>query len=262
MVAVLFALVMVLTILAVWTGFYALKIKAERHERGLFGPWPIRKVRLDEFDTVFRPGLYGAGLESEVLFLGRGPVPAAGATSDTEAWVLAVLAKRARAMFEFGTASGRTTYLWARNAPPGAEVVTITLPPEQLSRYTADRCDRSRDVRTARRESKFTEFLYSGTPVESRIAQLFGDSKEFDETPYEGRFDLIFVDGSHAHSYVRSDSRKALRMCAPGGIILWHDYRGPRRSGGVFRALNELARELPLVHLAGTTFVAYRKPAT
>ena len=80
----------------------------------------------------------------------------------------------------------------------------------------------------------------------------------------EGRVDfrgvMRFVDGSHAYSYVVSDSRKALRMCAPGGLILWHDYRGPRRARGVFRGLNELARDLPLVHVAGTSFVAYRKP--
>jgi hypothetical protein len=49
-------------------------------------------------------------------------------------------------------------------------------------------------------------------------------------------------------------------MVQPGGLVLWHDYRGPRRAGGVFRALNELARERPLVRLEGTSLVAYRAP--
>jgi hypothetical protein len=47
-------------------------------------------------------------------------------------------------------------------------------------------------------------------------------------------------------------------MVKPGGIVLWHDYAHWNR--GVFRALNELARELPLVHIAETSLVAYRKP--
>jgi hypothetical protein len=254
------AVLVLLVALVFWTGIYALKVRAERHQRGLLTRWPIRTVKLHEFDPVFTPGPYGPGVHTEVAFIGRGNLHVPGGTSDSEAWVLAVLAKNARALFEIGTATGKTAYLWARNAPPDAEIVTITLAPEQLAGYTREKGDRGKDVRTAHTETAFTRFLYTNTPAETRITQLFGDSKELDETPYAGRFDLVFVDGSHAYSYVKSDSRKALRMCAPGGIILWHDYRGSRRSGGVFRALNELARELPLAHLAGTAFVAYRKP--
>jgi hypothetical protein len=249
-----------LAAVAAWAGYYALKTKAERHQRGLFGAWPIPTVSLQQLDPVFEPGEFGPGLDTETVFVGRGNIHVPGGTSDAEAWVLAVLAKRARAMFEIGTATGKTAYLWARNAPEGAEIVTLTLSPEQLGAYTSERGDTRKDIRRAREESAFTSFLYSGTPAEVRITQLFGDSKDLDVSPYEGRFDLIFVDGSHAHSYVVSDSRKALRMCAPGGLILWHDYRGPRRARGVFRGLNELARDLPLVHVAGTSFVAYRKP--
>ena len=251
---------LVLAALAAWAGYYALRTKAQRHQRGLFRAWPIRTVPLQELDPVFQPGPFGPGLETEVLFVGRGNIHVPGGTSDAEAWVLAVLARRARAMFEIGTATGKTAYLWARNATDGAEIVTMTLAPDQLATYTRERGDTRKDVRRAHEESAFTKFLYTGTPVESRITQLFGDSKELDVSPYLGRFELIFVDGSHAYSYVLTESRNALRMCAPGGLILWHDYRGAGRARGVFRGLNELARELPLVHIAGTSFVAYRKP--
>lgn len=250
----------VLAAVAAWAGYYALKTKAERHERGLFGAWPIRTVSLQELDPVFASGPFGPSLETEVLFVGRGNIHVPGGTSDAEAWVLAVLAKRARAMFEIGTATGKTAYLWARNAPDGAEIMTMTLAPDQLTSYTRERGDTRKDVRRAHQESAFTSFLYSGTPAESRVTQLFGDSKDLDVSQYLERFDFLFVDGSHAYSYVLSDSRNALRMCAPGGLILWHDYRGPRRTKGVYRGLNELAREVPLVHVAGTSFVAYRKP--
>lgn len=247
-------------LVAVWTGYYALKVRAERHQRGLLRRWPIRTVSLADFDPVFASGPFGPTTDTEVNFVGRGNIHVPGGTTDAEAWVLAVLATRAHTLFEIGTATGKTAYLWARNAPPDAQIVTLTLPPDRLDGYRAETGDAAKDTQRAREESAFNRFLYSGTEVESRITQLFGDSKELDETPYAGRCDFIFVDGSHAHSYVVNDSRKALRMCAPGGIILWHDYRGPRRARGVFQALNALSRELPLVHIAGTSFVAYRKP--
>jgi predicted O-methyltransferase YrrM len=163
-------------------------------------------------------------------------------------------------MFEFGTCTGKTTYAWARNAPAGADVVTLTLAPTQAAAYTVEAGDDARDASRAIEETTHDRFYYTGTDVEGRVTQLFADSKQFDETPYLGRCDLIFIDGSHALSYVLSDSEKALRMCKPGGLILWHDYVGGRVPG-VFQALNQLARKLPLINVAGTSLVAYRKPA-
>jgi predicted O-methyltransferase YrrM len=115
-------------------------------------------------------------------------------------------------------------------------------------------------VKFALRESSHTEFLYSDTPAAAKVEQLFADSKALDVSQWAGRCDLVFVDGSHAHSYVVSDSAKALELVAPGGVVLWHDYAGPRHAPGVYRALNELATRLPLVRLEGTTLVAYRRP--
>ena len=70
----------------------------------------------------------------------------------------------------------------------------------------------------------------------------------------------MFVDGSHARSYVENDSRKAVRIVRPGGLVLWHDYAGPRHAPGVFTALNALAASVPLRHVCHTTFVAWRRP--
>ena len=96
--------------------------------------------------------------------------------------------------------------------------------------------------------------------MEPKIHPLFQDSKAFGEIPYIERFDLIFVDGNHTYSYVRSDTEKVLRLLRAGGIILWHHDRGPRTVKGTWRYLDELAPELPLVHIADTSLVAYRKP--
>lgn len=221
---------------------------------------PIPTVDLRELDEAFAPDELGPTRRAEVHFIGgAGLVP--GGTSELEAWILAVLAKEARVMFEFGTATGRTAYLWARNSPPDARIYTLTLGPDEHAAYSRDRRDSRRATERAIDESAFSRFRYSGTEAGEKVTQLFGDSKQLDEDPYVGRCDLVFVDGSHAYSYVESDSRKALRMLAPGGIVLWHDYRG--RFGSmrdVYRYLNRLARTLPLVRLRGTSLVAYRAP--
>ncbi len=49
-------------------------------------------------------------------------------------------------------------------------------------------------------------------------------------------------------------------MIGPGGIVLWQDYRGPRKAKGVFRALNEPNAKLPPVRIKGMAPVACRRP--
>ena len=255
---------LVAALLAITSIVLAYRVHRERQKRIQQGPnasWPIRSIDLTELDPMFTPGPFGPSLDTEVAFIGRGPTEVPGGTSDAEAWILAVLAKRARHMFEFGTCTGKTTYLWSRNAAPGAEVVTITLAPEQQKEYVASEGDHESDTSYALRESAFEEFLYSGTSAEAGITQLFGDSKAFDESRWVNWADLVFVDGSHARSYVESDSVKAMRIVKPGGLVLWHDYAGPRHAAGVFSALNELARTTALRHVRGTTFVVWRRPA-
>ena len=161
-----------------------------------------------------------------------------GVTSDYEAWILAVLARSAFMMFEFGTCTGRTAYLWTRNSPPNARVYTLTLDPAHEPDYKPDPEDDARDQSDALAETSNKRYLYTGTDVEHKITQLYGDSKTFDANQFPQACDLIFVDGSHARSYVASDSEKALQMIKAGGLILWHDYRGPHRPSGVFETLN------------------------
>ena len=234
-----------------------LLLRSRQRQRGLLLRWPIPKVPVDQLDPRFRTDELGPTLAAEVRFVGRGTLRVPGGTSDTEAWILAVLARDARALFEFGTCTGKTAYLWARNAPPASRVTTLTLPPREHHLYQPAPGDDPAAEAFALAESAPGRFLYEGTEVAGRIEQLYGDSKQFDERPYAGSCDLVFVDGSHAYSYVVSDSAKALAMVRPGGLILWHDYSPECR--GVFRALNELSRRVSLTHILGTTLVAHRK---
>jgi predicted O-methyltransferase YrrM len=220
--------------------------------------YAIPTVKLDAFDERFRGGPFGPRFDAEIRFIGGAESVPAG-TTDREAWILGVLAKDAHTIFEFGTATGKTAWLLACNAPPDAHVHTLTLRPDQAHLYRHEHGDRGIARDTAIEESAFDDFFYCGSDVESKVTQHYGDSKALDTSPWRGRCDLIFVDGAHAYSYVVNDSRKAFEMLSPRGIILWHDYK--RRSGtplDVVRALDELARERRLVRLAGTHMVAYR----
>jgi hypothetical protein len=238
------------------------RMRAQLLHRGWPTEWPIPRISLPQLDPIFTPGPFGPTVDTEVRLIGRGSMDVPGGTSDAEAWILSVLALRATALFEFGTCTGKTSYLWARNAPPDARIVTLTLAPEQRDGVQVESGDDRRDLRFARHESAFTEFLYSGTDVAHKVEQHFGDSKQFDESPYVDFADVVFVDGSHAHSYVRSDSAKAMRIVKPGGLVLWHDYRGPSLTVGVYAALNELARTHALRHVDGSSLVAWRRPRT
>ncbi len=232
--------------------------REDRKKRGVLRPWPVRQVDIDGFDERFRPTEFGPPPQTEIRFVAGFRVD--GGINDFETWILCTLAKSARRIFEFGTCTGKTTYLLAANAPADARITTLTLAPDQKDSYRLGGGDDREATAAALAESAYTSFYYSGHAEAERIEQLFGDSKAFDETPHLAQYDLIFIDGSHARSYVESDTAKALRMVKPGGVIMWHDYHGPRRARGVFDTLNELTRQLDLVHIKGTSIVAYRHP--
>lgn len=251
---------LILALLVVAVGFgqawYSLRLKLRRYKGKPYGS-RIRSVPIWELDPLFAVTPTGPSLRTEVAHIAA--VRVVGGVSDLESWILCCLAKQSRNVFEFGTATGKTTYLMARNSPP-ARVVTLTLAPDQTAHASHGKGDDAAAIAAARSESSFDTFVYSGTDVEPRIEQHFGDSKVFDEGPYAGTMDLIFVDGDHTESYIRSDTEKALRMLAPGGWLLWHDFRSEREVPGVWRFLHELRQSRDLVHIEGTALVAYRRP--
>ncbi|MCA9265145.1 MAG: class I SAM-dependent methyltransferase [Planctomycetales bacterium] len=225
--------------------------------RPLWGRSYIPTATLEEVDPIFISNDLGVSHEAEATLIGG---TAVGGTSTLEGWILAALAKRSLRMFEFGTCTGRTTYAWAVNSPEDAAITTLTLREDDRGDYQPAAGDKAQDTKHALQESRFQSFYYSDSAVEYKVEQLFGDSKQLDITPWRESCDLIFIDGSHAYSYVVNDTDKALQMVRPGGLVLWHDYRG-KQVPGVYRAINDLAQRLPLRRIPGTSLVMYRKPA-
>ena len=148
-----------------------------------------------------------------------------------------------RTVFEFGTFRGRTTRLIAANAPAGAEVYTIDLPPKRFRHFSG-----------ASEELLGEEF--SGHHVVAKIRQLYGDTRTFDFHPFYESMDLIFIDGDHRYEGVRSDTQQALRMIKPGGVIIWDDYQALHP--GVMHCLNELGKERALFRIKSTRFAYHR----
>lgn len=162
-----------------------------------------------------------------------------GQTNQVDLLYVAAIAKLrgCRRMFEFGTYQGRTTY-HLTFASENPRVYSLNLPPEKDSSV-----------------ARFLGSWFKGTDRERFITQILEDSRAFDPVPYERQMDLVFVDADHSYEGVKNDTEKALRMLAPGGVILWHDYAA--KTPGVVRYIKEFSQGRPVFRLKHTCLVAY-----
>jgi SAM-dependent methyltransferase len=127
---------------------------------------------------------------------------------------IAVKGRRANRIFEIGTFDGGTTKLLAELIPEDGIVVTLDLPEAAFDATQHPHAFKGADVGRAFRD----------TSVERRIKQLRDDSLHFDPSPLERSFDVVLVDGGHDYAHGFADSRTALRLVRPGGIVLWDDF--------------------------------------
>jgi hypothetical protein len=132
-------------------------------------------------------------------------------------------------------------------------VHTLDLPPEQATAFAIESGERHLVDKPAP-GARYRACAQTHPEAVAKIHQLLGDSATFDYTPYEASCSMVFVDGSHAYEYAMSDTRAAMKLVRPGGIIVWHDYGVWE---GVTRALEEIERRehLGLRHIAGTSLV-------
>jgi predicted O-methyltransferase YrrM len=151
-----------------------------------------------------------------------------------------------RRVFEIGTFRGRTTAIFALNAPE-AEIITLDLPPD----YTpgSDYIDTDADLVRTRKVAEFV----GRYGVQDRVRQIFADSMRFDPAPYAGTVQLAFVDGAHTYAHVKNDTEKIAVMMAADGIVLWHDYGGKGEFRGVTDHLHELGSRAQVYRIGGTT---------
>jgi predicted O-methyltransferase YrrM len=154
---------------------------------------------------------------------------------------------------EFGTFLGIGTTTMALNCQ--AEILTIDLPDSSQADdiRSLNEADQSLVTRSRNRIGSF----YADKPVRQRIRELRCDSRQLDLTQHVRQAQLCLVDGGHSYECVAADTANALRVLAPGGIIVWDDYYW--RYPDVARYLNELARSgKSLARIRGTNLVVYK----
>jgi len=161
-------------------------------------------------------------------------------------------------LFEIGTFDGRTTLNLALNSPQNCRVHTLDLPPELATRFDLAEGERHL-VEKPKPGTRYEKHRASKPGSVGKIHQWLGDSATFNFEPYASTCSLVFVDGSHAYDYALSDSRAAMSMVRPGGVVIWHDYGIWE---GVTQALGDLEeRERHgLKHIRGTSLVYWRRP--
>jgi predicted O-methyltransferase YrrM len=71
----------------------------------------------------------------------------------------------------------------------------------------------------------FIGHRYRSAGFSTRVTQIYADTREWDQSEFApGFFDTALVDGGHSEDVVLNDTRKALDVVKPGGLILWHDF--------------------------------------
>jgi len=181
-----------------------------------------------------------------------------GMTSDYEAWIISSFSKISKKIFEFGTCSGKTTYLMGLNSSDDTRIVSITLNPYHLNSIRKIDKDNKVSFRNIINESVYDKFLFSGKEVEKKIEIIFQNSLNFDYNKYKKEMDLIFIDGGHTYSVVKSDSEKSFEMIKKNGIILWHDYvPGKRSSKDIVKYLNEISKQKKIYKIKHTSLCCF-----
>lgn len=160
--------------------------------------------------------------------------------------------RKPKRLVEIGTWDGNTTVNLAANAPPDAIVTTIDLPPDWSGGEMALEIKPMQENVTDRAR---VAIQYKGSPYESRIRQVWGDSAKVDYSKLDGPFDFAFIDGCHDYAYVKKDTDNVLAHLAPKGIVAWHDYGS---SKDVSRAVDEYAESLPIRVIEGTRLAIYQ----
>ena len=182
-----------------------------------------------------------------------------GMTSDQEAWIIASLSKISKNIFEFGTCSGKTTYLMGLNSDKDTKIISITLSKNEISEVLKKKEDNEVSFRNIVNESIYSKFLFSGEDVEKKIKVIFQNSLEFNHQEYIGKIDLIFIDGGHTYSVVKNDSEKAFSMLSKNGIILWHDYvPGKQSAKDVVKYIHEISKNKEILNIKGTTLAYFK----
>ena len=155
--------------------------------------------------------------------------------------------RKVKTAFEIGTFNGATTALIAEALPADGQITTIDLPSEAFTEtqrpeeFTAD------DVGMVHRRSVASH----------KVTQLRVDSLELDVSDWTGWADLVLVDGAHDYRHGYADTKSALAIARPGGIIVWDDFEPYWH--GLIHGILDAAHDVKVERLVGLPLAFYMK---
>ncbi len=134
---------------------------------------------------------------------------------------------------EFGTWEGFGTLLCLRSS--SAHVWTINLPEGETTEgeFIYDSSREPNDCRNPNSgalsspsdRAESIGWMYREVGQAQRVTQVLADSREYQLHPdLVGKFDTVFIDGSHHREDVSADQAKALAAVGRQGIVIWHDF--------------------------------------
>jgi hypothetical protein len=158
-------------------------------------------------------------------------------------------------LFEIGTFDGRTSLNLAFSSPSNCSLYTLDLLPTMDTLFSLVPGERYMDKEMS--GERFEKYQKSANSIVNKIHRLFGDSASFDFSPYKNSCSLVFIDGSHAYEYVKSDTYATMDMIKRSGVIIWHDYGIWE---GVTKALEEIEskEKYGLKNIKGTSLVYWK----
>ncbi len=175
-----------------------------------------------------------------------------GGTTIEELFYLSLIVKTLKptTIFEIGTFDGGSAVHFALNSEDQeTKIFSLDLPAANDVAFSETEWEFLRE----RRPGYFIERYKTVT-----VHQLFGNSMEFDFSPYYGQVDLLFIDGNHNADYVRHDTTEAMKMVRSGGVIVWHDFFGIPGED-VSDTLFHFAQNHPVYHIKNTCLAVLKK---
>ncbi len=113
--------------------------------------------------------------------------------------VKAAVGFQAKRILEVGSYRGYTARMIAENTPDDTRIWTLDVDP----RHGA---------------------AYADSPVRTKIERLVGRAT-LELAGAGAPYDLIFIDADHDFQSAAEHTLLAWQLLAPGGVVLWHDYR-------------------------------------
>lgn len=162
-----------------------------------------------------------------------------GSTPWYDLVVLALLVKRynPKSIFEIGSFEGLGSLIMCNNCT-NETLYTLDLPLKNSNLANVSKFA-IKDHSIGTKNYQSGKFFDKIRP-EVTIKHLYGDSWNFDFSPFYNSIDFFFIDGAHTSKYVIKDTLNAIKCIRNDGLIVWHDVKNSKVLNPILRVASSL----------------------